>query len=239
MNQSHRDKTPLPPVKGSFGEGSSPSYQRRLGFLFVGGEYPARSAFEHLFQDSSLVVAADSGFDATIALGIQADYIVGDMDSCSKTAELSSFPKERIFAYPHDKDETDTELGLSLLHHQGINETVIVGGGGGRLDHLLAIISLFKRRQAPDHWFTEREYVTPVEGEVRFFQMKGRTISFFPLDSLCTMKTEGLKWPLDSLSWGYGDCGVSNIGVEDTVTIRMKTGKLLAIMSLDERGSLE
>ncbi len=210
--------------------------ERGLGILIVGGEYPLREAFEHLYRRASLVVAADSGFDAALELGIRPDYVVGDMDSCVNRKELSLFPRDRVLSYPQEKDDTDTEIGLSLLYGKGIEETVIIGGGGGRLDHLFAILSLFKRTKSPDHWFTRNEYLTSVDEWARFTPMMGRIISFFPLEMGCEMETRGLKWPLDSLRWDYGDCGVSNLGVADEVFVGMRRGRLLAVINLDERG---
>ena len=84
---------------------------KKTGILIIGGDYPDKSVFSHFLDISRIVVAADSGFDTALALGIKPDYVAGDMDSCKNTEELSRFPKITLI-FPKDKDDTDTEIGL-------------------------------------------------------------------------------------------------------------------------------
>jgi thiamine pyrophosphokinase len=132
----------------------------RLGIVFTGGEGPDRcraileaARAEH---GTPLVAAADSGLSAAEAAGIEPDWIIGDMDSVD-AGRLAAYGPDRILRYPADKDYTDTELAVSLLREKGCRRIWIAGGGGGRIDHLFAIRSLFEREQPPERWLTSRE----------------------------------------------------------------------------------
>ncbi len=208
------------------------------GLLFVGGDGPDTELIGKAVERAELVIAADSGYDLACSLGVAVDLLVGDMDSIRRLPESESLSGDRILAFDRDKDETDTEIGLRLLHERGATDVTIVGGGGGRLDHLLAIMTLFERELRPSRWITANEEVVHIEGQAVFEEMRGVVCSFFPVgDIVCTMRTSGLKWPLDGLSWRHGDVGISNCGVDDRVIVTMLSGRLIMVRNLREVGN--
>lgn len=206
-----------------------------VGIVVTGGRIPSRETVCRYLEPPYLVVAADSGVDNAARLGFSPDYALGDFDSIERIDLLSQLPPDRVFRYPREKDETDTELALAFLLEHDIITRVIVGGGGGRIDHLLALTALFHRQSAPSLWITHNAVLRRLDGEHRFEVEKGRLISFFPLGGgPCTMKSSGLKWPLDNLIWYPGDLGLSNRATGPTVSISVLSGTLLMIEPLGE-----
>jgi len=205
--------------------------------LVCGGEAPPLSRLEQRLRRFGLVCAADSGLDTLIAWCVAPDIIVGDMDSVSDPAAASRFPLARLLTAPRDKDETDTEMGLEALAAAGADRIVLAGGGGGRLDHLLAIRCLFERpspRPRPSEWHTAREAAYLVrEGErLSIEAARGALVSVFPLArGSSSMGSAGLKWPLDGLEWGPGDCGVSNVALEGRFDVSAGRGEILVVVS--------
>jgi thiamine pyrophosphokinase len=189
-----------------------------------------------------LIVAADSGLLAAEAAGLRPDWVLGDMDSLGAAGleRLEAYPPERVLRYEAAKDYTDTELALHLLYEKGCEETWLVGGGGGRLDHLLAIRSLFERQRCPVRWLTVAE-------DVRFLEAPGELaltvpdaalaaplVSVFPLgQGPWDLESEGLRWPLAGLPWDRGFFGISNTADRD-FTVRAKRGRFLVILPLAE-----
>jgi thiamine pyrophosphokinase len=207
--------------------------------LVCGGEAPPRSRLEKRLPGFARVCAADSGLDTLISWGVDPDMIVGDMDSVSDPAALSRFPKARILSAPRDKDLTDTEMGLEALVGEGADRIVLAGGGGGRLDHILAIRAIFERPGArPVEWHTAREAVYLVRGGERFAieAERGTTVSVFPLaGGAAGMASSGLKWPLEGLAWGPGDYGVSNVALEGSFSVEAGRGDLLVVVGAGRR----
>ncbi|HUX21611.1 MAG TPA: thiamine diphosphokinase [Spirochaetia bacterium] len=209
------------------------------GVLFIGGEGPPEGVIGRLVADSDMVVAADSGYDLARSAGVEPDLLVGDMDSIADFAGAMRRLQGRVERYERQKDETDTEIGLRILHERGFRDITLVGGGGGRMDHLLGIVVLFEREIRPKRWITRGESVVHIEREEIFDNMKGVLCSFFPVGpGMATMRTTGLRWPLDGLSWKHGDAGVSNYGLEDRVTVTMLSGQLIMVQSLMETGNV-
>jgi len=183
--------------------------------------------------------AADSGLMAAERWGVRCDLIVGDMDSIDDPRRLDKYPAGTVIRLPTDKDETDTEAALRMLAGRGCTERVLVGGGGGRLDHTLAIVALFERPGAPDRWITALEDVRLLDGE-----KAGRTglrlqvrplslVSVFPIgEGPWIACSTGLHWPLDGLRWKRGDFGVSNFAESGDFAVTAGKGRFLVVTPL-------
>ena len=205
---------------------------QRRGLIVTGGRAPAVPV-RITDRDRWCVVAADSGVDVLEKIGVQPDAIVGDMDSISHTDKLEEFPKAHIERYPRDKDHTDTEIACLYLRRADIASITILGGGGGRLDHLLGIASLFDRTDHPARWLTHRDDVLSIDEEIVIECEPGEVISLLPVGSVPSrMSSDGLKWPLNGLVWKKGDIGISNEATGGTCRITMLEGRLILVRSL-------
>lgn len=203
------------------------------GIAFIGGQGPAPEKCRRLITGTRIIVAADSGLITAETAGVKPDWILGDMDSLDDLRRLEAYPPRRILRYPSDKDFTDTELALTFLWEKGCHETWLIGGGGGRIDHLFAIRSLFEREQSPDCWFTQREdiYCLKDDRELILTSSPGSIVSLFPLgDGPWKAGSRGLKWPLDGLRWDRGFFGISNVAVAGDFSVFSDRGRFLVIV---------
>jgi len=214
---------------------------KKLGIVFTGGEGPEPQTLRGLLGDladgRALIVAADSGLALAQAAGIKPDWIVGDMDSLDNGERLNHYPKERVICYPVDKDYTDTEIALSLLWEKTCKDAWIVGGGGGRLDHLFGIRDLFERERYPSRWITANEDIYCVDGGdeengcLKLAVTQGKLVSVFPLGGgPWKAQSKGLKWELDGVHWERGLFGLSNVATSDEIEINVKQGRFMVIL---------
>lgn len=202
------------------------------GLVITGGRAPA-VPFSIGCRNEWCVVAADSGVDLLSKLEIEPDAIVGDMDSISDAGKIHEFPRATVERYPREKDYTDTEIAYRYLRAAGVRDITILGGGGGRLDHLLGIVSLFDREDHPTRWLTHREEVFSIDNEIVVECGVGETISLLPVGlNRCRMKSEGLKWPLDGIVWKKGDIGISNESTDRRCRVKMIEGRLILVRAL-------
>jgi thiamine pyrophosphokinase len=209
-----------------------------LGIIFTGGESPSRDVIlKALEGKGALFIAADSGLIAAENAGIKCDFVIGDMDSVN-AARLEAYPEGRVIRHKRDKDYTDTELALSHALEQGCDEIWIIGGGGGRIDHLLAIRSLFERAVFPRRWITDAADIYCINAGTDADRLacnpgKGAAVSVFPLGSgPWEAKSEGLKWPLEGLAWDRGFFGLSNVAETVEFSITAQKGRFMVIRSL-------
>ena len=203
------------------------------GIVIAGGEGPTPEVLKKIAAGADIVAAADSGVAAAENAELKADWVLGDMDSLDKISRLEKYPSDRILRFPPDKDFTDTELAMTLLREKGCDEIWISGGGGGRIDHLLAIRSLFEREYPPDRWFPgDWEILCLREG--RFLNSllpRGSLVSVFPLrHGPWEAESTGLKWPLNGIKWESGSFGISNVAFQGPFEIRSIRGRFMVIM---------
>ena len=177
--------------------------------VFTGGEYPepAKTAvyWQHAVKPS-LTVAADAGLETAVLFGFKPDAVLGDMDSLKNRELLKQQPADSIQKFPMDKDYTDTELALDFVRRKADSSAFItlVGGDGGRIDHLLGIYDLFSTALHPDVWLC-REQALWYGSAGCSFQIDGLSekdmISIARPDgtrSGGSIHSEGLTWEYDT-----------------------------------------
>jgi len=214
----------------------------RAVVVVVGGGLPAPGLLAHV-PAGVPVVAADSGLDVAIALGLEADVVVGDLDSVTPGALADAEAAgARVVRHPVEKDETD--LALALLEAEdllgGRGEVVVVGGVEGRLDHLLAgVLALADTRWAALevravvgdalvhvlHGPAERELVGAEPGAL---------VTLLPVGGPAGgVRTHGLRYPLAGEALHAGTTrGVSNVVDRLPATVGLDDGALLAFLTL-------
>jgi thiamine pyrophosphokinase len=204
------------------------------GIVFTGGEGPPPEKGRRIAEGAAMIVAADSGLGGAEAAGIRPDWIMGDMDSLDDIRRLENYPPERILFYPREKDYTDTELAFSFLVEKGCDEIWLIGGGGGRADHFLALRSLFEREPCPRGWITAGEELLCLSApeELACTLDSGGLVSVFPLGGgPWEARSKGLVWPLEGLPWDRGFFGLSNRAAEGNFSIRAYKGKFMIIIT--------
>jgi thiamine pyrophosphokinase len=215
--------------------------------VFAGGEPPGPGVRAALRRRGggrgAFVVAADSGLDHALALDVAVDLVVGDLDSVDPTALATARAAgTRVEVHPADKDATDLELALCAARDAGASRITVVGGGGGRHDHLLAN-ALVLTAEA----FAAIS-VEALVGTAHCSVVRSRSTLHGPVGSLCSLvpvggtahgvTTTGLRFALldDDLHPG-STRGVSNELTASEATVSVRAGVVLAIQphALEER----
>ena len=204
--------------------------------IFASGEAPPPHLVASCLCRGDYIICADGGANHARDAGVRPDLIVGDMDSITPE-NLSDFEGEGVAVerLPPAKDETDLEIALRhAISHAPLEELVVLGALGGRLDHLLANIMLFTRADLlgvtvrfPGEVVSA--WVLNAPGRVEVPGAAGDTLSLIPL----TPTVEGVYahdviWPLagEKLSRGGGRT-VSNRMCAPVSAITAERGSLL------------
>ena len=203
--------------------------------IFTGGDPPGRQAVAGLPGDA-LVICADSGAHHALALGWRPHIVVGDLDSVVPTelAQAISLGAE-ILRHPVEKDQTDLALALDVaVARRPGARLVVVGGGGGRLDHLLANILLLASDAYVGHAVQARmgaAVATVVRGRSVLYARPGDLVSLLALGGYASgVTTHGLRYRLtDAVLQPGSSWGVSNAFDGEEASVEVLGGVLLAI----------
>lgn len=210
------------------------------GIIFTGGLSPDRHWLEKWLLPHSFVVAADSGLVACERAGVVADLVIGDMDSLADRSLLAKYPSDKVRTFDGDKDYSDTELALAAMAERGVNDIVIVGGDGGRMDHFFALRSLFDREgTVPSAWIGGESAViafgpgTASDGVRVTGLSRVDPVSVFAAGSAPhACRSDGFHWPVDGLGWDALACSLSNRADGETISIESQAGRFLLVVPL-------
>ncbi|MBA3778310.1 MAG: thiamine diphosphokinase [Chloroflexi bacterium] len=192
------------------------------------------------------MVAADGGALRSKRLALRLDLIVGDADSID-AASLEQYRDDgvEVRLLPAAKDASDTELALGAAFERGATTVTLLGALGGlRLDHALANVGLLAR-----DGFAGRQ-IELLDASCRVSLVRGDGVSFGPvrhnlvgpiggLVSLLPVgvgttgvTTVGLLYPLRDEPLPAGTTrGLSNVRVDESASISVRTGLLLVVES--------
>lgn len=179
------------------------------------------------------VVAADGGLDNARRIGLHVDLLVGDLDSVGDAAlDAHTGPVER---HPEDKDRTDLELALAAVAERpNIDRIVVLGGRGGRIDHLLANAAVLTAPHLANcdiEWIADGMRTTVVRTHASLHGTPGELVSLLAVGGPAEgIHTRGLRW---ELSGGrlepWSARGVSNRFTTPVASVRVASGVLMAI----------
>jgi thiamine pyrophosphokinase len=203
--------------------------------IMANGVRPTENAVRRWLRSGDRLICADGGARLALALGLQPNVVIGDLDSLDEPAQAQlKAMGVRFVVHPAAKDETDLELALLLAVQEGAAELVVMGGFGGRFDQAIANVLLLTLPQLDG--ITARM----VDGEQEAFVIRGEaTIQGHPGDTLSLIplggdaegvRTDGLLYPLRDEILRFGPArGVSNAFVDSTAHVSLRRGILLAV----------
>lgn len=208
----------------------------RRALVVAGGSAPGPGEVAAA-EGWDVVVAADSGLDHAVALGLAVDLVVGDLDSVSEAALAEARSAgTAVEPHPTDKDATDLALALDAAVRGGAGELVVVGLGGGRPDHEIANLLLlaapaFAAVEVEAH--TDAGHFVVVRSRPRRLAGRpGGLVTLLPVHGPARgVRTEGLRWPLHGEDLLEATTrGVSNELVGSEATVVVAEGVVLAVL---------
>ncbi len=212
-------------------------FQGRHALIFAAApetEYGYIRAFLAEHPDA-LIACADGGLRHARALGLHPDFMISDCDS------MPEVEGAEVIRLKPEKDDTDTQGCLREVFRRGCTEATLVCATGGRIDHMLANLSLLEEAYAMGGHLTvldRQNRIVLHEGGCRKFKMPVayRYFSIVPLDAVLHGVTiENAKYPLrDATITRAGMITISNeAAANEVVTVEIRDGRALVVFSRD------
>jgi thiamine pyrophosphokinase len=240
-NLSHADK-PQGSAHHATGMEDSVARPNRSGrAVILGGGRLGEWALRHIRPDD-LLIATDRGALFAVQHGLRPRMSLGDFDSITpaELAEVEAGSEAVNACDPVWKDLTDAEMAFEYALSQGVQEILMLGVTGTRLDHTLANLHLLA---AAEQHGVQAVIIDP-HNEIRLATSRQpltivpsgyRYVSLLPLTWQVTGITlAGFLYPLEDAVLTLGMTrGISNELIADRGTIELKSGQLLVIQSRD------
>ena len=159
------------------------------------------------------------------------DYIIGDLDSIKKET-LKYFAKKSEIIEINRQNDTDVEKCIKYAIKKKLNDIVLTGVTGDRLDHTfcnLGIVLKFSHL-ARLRIMAENSLLAPYTGNVNIKTCSGETVSLYGLNAKTRILSEGLYYPLKNISLPFGvKESTSNIAVGRELKLRISGGVIFVI----------
>lgn len=203
--------------------------------IFANGELPDLNKARLLLRTDDVIICADGGTRHALRLGVRPGLIIGDMDSVDNK-HLLELKKEGVSVefYPRDKNATDLELAIQAALKLEPKQILIVAALGGRLDQMLANITLLADPQLSK--FDVRlddgvEEILICRDQAQVQGRSGDLVSLIPWQgAVMQVRTENLKWPLQSeILYPDKTRGISNEMLGETASVSIGSGLLLIV----------
>lgn len=208
--------------------------------IFANGNPPDRATVTRWLPRADLIIAADGGSRHALALDVQPDVVIGDLDSLDDlTRERLERAHTRFITYPTRKDYTDLELALQYTVDCGANEITICGALGGRWDQSLANLMLLtlplldgRVTRIVDRDLT----ISLVRDRAEIAGRVGDTLSLIALKGDARGVTiTGCEYPLTDAALPFGaSLGISNVLVDSVATVSVTDGLVLVLHATAE-----
>ena len=195
----------------------SPIVQSTHGVTLAGGGPFAARDLALALARAPVPVAADSGADRLLRLGVTPAAVIGDMDSISDRAR-AAIPSECQHLVA-EQVTTDFDKALRLIEAPLV---LALGFAGARLDH-----GLIARAERACILIGPKDLAFAAPPRLTLELAPGEPLSLFPLAPV-TGRSAGLEWPIDGI--GFAPDGM--IGTSNRVTARR------VVLEFDRRGML-
>ncbi len=210
-----------------------------MKICYIAGAYYENNDICPLPTNDDILIAADGGYKFLNAHNLTPDYIMGDFDS------LGYIPKEQnTTVFPSEKDDTDMNIAYFKGKSLGYKNFVLLGGMGGRYDHLYSNFQLLTKISKDGGRALlvggGRAVTAISNSSITIPASKKGFISVFSAsDASSGVTIKGLKYTADNITLTNDyPLGVSNEFIGSDARISVKNGSLI-IMWYEGYNSLQ
>ena len=197
--------------------------------IVANGEIKDKAFCKNVAKNKDIIIAADGGADNCIKIGITPNYVIGDLDSISKSARKKF--KSKII-HDESQNSTDLEKSIELAKKLKCTNLEIICATGLRTDHTFSnIISLLKAK-FPSKITDGNHEIYITTKKITLDGKKGDTVSVIPVSKVKGLTYSGLKWSVRNKNVETGWLGTSNEMTGTKAEIKLKSGKIIVIQTI-------
>ena len=201
--------------------------------IVANGDFPRHSIPIKILNDSKCIIACDGAADILIQKEYDVNYIIGDIDSLSKTNIIKY--RDKIIKI-ENQSENDLRKAISKLYNQGIKKINIIAATGKREDHTLGnIFSIYQYKDDLEaSIFTDFGVFKCINKDATLKSFKGQQVSFFTNDNTIKITSNGLMYNFNYNTISTLFYGTLNQSTSNEVNVNLSHGKLLVFQEYKE-----
>ena len=200
--------------------------------LVLNGQIPSLKKISFFLKKYNSIICTDGAANKIIKLGIEPNYILGDLDS------INNFYLEKYYDRIIElKDQNYNDLHKSLLwcKEKNIKHIDIIGIDGERIDHTIGNFSIILDCISfiDITIYTEYGTIYTINKERTFKNCYKKNISIFNSMPGNKITTNGLKYELNNANLKKFYTGTLNKAIENEIKIKTKDKILIYINEVE------
>ena len=200
--------------------------------IIANGKSPTKKVVEYFYSKGfSTIICADGGANSAKKLGVNQDFIIGDLDSIDQQV-LKYFQSESKVIKIKRQNDTDVEKCLKFAIKKGFKEVVLLGVTGDRLDHTICnlgiIIKFFNKIKI--HISAENSFLSAFNKTVIIKSKINETVSLYAFNKQTFITSKGLQYPLQKSNLAFGEKeSTSNVSISEMIELKIIGGIVFII----------
>ncbi len=207
--------------------------QNMSRFLIVGNsKFPSELITKELIKISDKIIACDGAIERCLQHSIEADYVVGDMDSLEQITidELLEMNLEVVKL--DDQNNNDLSKAINYARDLGAKRIDIIGVEGGSNQHQFASYWSIIDCPIESYIHLQDSIISIINSKSERYSIQvGKNFSVFPVGRCKGVCISGSKWILDNETIFPSSRGLHNIAKEKEIEISCEEGVLLVFRS--------
>lgn len=208
--------------------------------ILANGEFPRKEYPLWILRNADVLVCCDSAVNLRRLqkLGVEPAAVVGDMDSTPSSVRAALGAKA-VKVDEQDYNDLDKAFRWLRTNYPQADDIRILGALGKSEAHALGNLSylLFWEKElglsaagVRVEMVSDYNTAFAITDSCELHVGEGRKISFFSDDPALRIKSSGLKWPLDEVSFDYWFRGTLNRATTDVVSLQFNHPSPMLVM---------
>ena len=205
--------------------------------IVANGEVPSSELSLSILKNMKRIVCCDGALHKLLSINIIPDVVVGDGDSldpqllqrkidsgspCRDAMHCVSTKGHEIPYYQDRSEEyNDLQKALKYCNSKGYDTILLMGCAGLREDHFIANLSIMVMYSERLNlaMLTEHGVFNVMRGKATFNAFPGMQVSVFARNPQTKLTFQGLKYPVENLSFNWFWEGSLNEAMEDSFVV--------------------
>jgi len=196
--------------------------------LVLNGKLFKKSELTLFLKKYNKIICVDGAANKVINANIKPDYIIGDLDSISRTNLIKY--KNKIIKFKN-QNYNDLQKALIWLKKKGTSDMDIIGFDGKRADHMINNFNIIidSINDLNIKIITEKGTFYTVDKNITFNNVLNKSVSIFNKNQNNKISSKGLKYELkDRILTNIYD-GTLNLAIKNNVSLVTKQKILIFI----------
>jgi thiamine pyrophosphokinase len=212
--------------------------------LMACGTWPSPDVVKVLAGEAGHVIALDGALARCAENGLQADVVLGDMDSIKPEALVAFLDQGGTVVERAAQDANDLSKGLAYLEALGTKGCTVIGATGGDPQQEWANVLSCAASSLEITCVTTDHTYRFLQPHVHYSIDIGAGVEFslFALPSATGVQLKDASFPLNDATLEMGSKGLHNVALEGSVHLSFSEGRLMLMKPLtteQEEGTSE